>query len=430
PVSIVLSAPTISELNTHLEEQYPDAAALLEKNETKHHAGQNIEPVEKKEYYPLSSAQRRLYVLQQMDPHSIAYNLPMTMSFKNPIPRKKLETILKNLVARHESLRTSFVEIENEPLDHSGLGQANHSEPGSVNHSGPQSPQSPHRSYRPQSLGPVGPVQRIHDRVEFELKELPPVTGKKELMERIDSFIKPFDLSQPPLMRTGLIMCENGQQVWVADMHHSISDGVSSGILVNDFMKLYRDEKLIPLKIQYKDYTQWQSKTGESQQVKQQEKFWKKEFEGEVPVLNLPLDFARPAVQSFDGGALTFELAPTETTALKEIARENNVTLYMLLLTYYNIFLSKVAAQETIVIGTPTSGRGHADLEPVMGMFVNTLPLKNYPAAEKTFLQLLREIKKRTLDAFANQDYQYEDLVAQLAIARDARRNPLFDTMF
>ncbi|MCP4214293.1 MAG: AMP-binding protein, partial [bacterium] len=155
-----------------------------------------------------------------------------------------------------------------------------------------------------------------------------------------------------------------------------------------------------------------------------------KEFQGELPVLILPTDYPRPAIQSFEGGTLDFQLDKKETTQLKNLALEEGVTLYMALLGLFNIFLSKISTMEDIIIGTPTAGRRHPDLEHVMGMFVNTLVMRNYPRREQSFLKFLHAVKERTLEAFENQDYPFEDLVENVEVNRDAGRNPLFDVLF
>ncbi|UCH92358.1 MAG: amino acid adenylation domain-containing protein [Candidatus Aminicenantes bacterium] len=364
----------------------------------------SIDAAEEQDYYSLSSAQKRIYVLQRMDEHGkgTGYNIPAVLMVEGDVDKERLEDTFRQVIRRHESLRTSFEMIEEEP------------------------------------------VQRIrHDtEVEFEIKfhqveveEKNPCRGESvdspiEEETVIQDFIRPFDLSQAPLMRVGLIQIEEEKHILMVDMHHIISDGISMGIFVKEFMALYAGKKLPALKLQYKDYSEWQNREKEKEAIKQQEEYWLKEFGGEIPVLNLPIDYVRPALQSFAGSALSFEIGSEATRGLKKYILEEETTLYMVLLSVYNIFLSKISNQEVIVVGTPTAGRRHADLEQIIGMFVNTLALKNYPVGEKSFREFLREVKERTLEAFANQDYQYENLVESVPVNRDTSRNPLFDTMF
>ncbi|MCP5102136.1 MAG: amino acid adenylation domain-containing protein, partial [bacterium] len=214
------------------------------------------------------------------------------------------------------------------------------------------------------------------------------------------------------------------------DMHHSISDGVSTGIFLQEFSALYRGRELPPLKLQYKDFAHWQQRLFLSEEIEKQETYWLNRFSDEVPVLNLPADHVRPPVQQFEGGRYRFELEKGQTGQLKQLGLDAGATLYMVLTAIFNIFLSKLSGQEDIVVGTPTAGRRRNDLQNIMGMFVNTLALRNYPTGEKSFNQLLQEVKENTLSAFQNQDYQYEDLVDKVVKTRDMSRNPLFDAAF
>ncbi|MCP4156792.1 MAG: hypothetical protein GY757_54260, partial [bacterium] len=181
--------------------------------------------------------------------------------------------------------------------------------------------------------------------------------------------------------------------------------------------------------IQYKDYSQWQNRERGKQELEYQEAHWMECYDGEIPVLNLPTDFTRPTNRSYDGISTQFEISSSETEALKTIATNENGTLFMVLLSLFSILLTKLSGQEDIVIGTPVAGRRHADLEKIIGMFVNTLALRTYPRSENTFRQFLREVSERTLADFENQEYQFEDLVEKVTITRDTTRNPLFDVM-
>jgi amino acid adenylation domain-containing protein len=391
-----------------------------------------IKPVEKKEYYALSSTQRRLYILQQMDETTVVYNLPLVVGLEGMVEKDRLEYTFQQLVQRHESFRTSVEIVQGEP------------------------------------------VQRVHPdaRVEVKVDDKDASLGKdlnafggqypksQELRAKncISSFIRPFDLSRAPLLRVGLIKLlhtpaplrgrpssipptpaalrshpsQEGTSILTVDMHHIIADGISLRIFTKEFVTLYQSQPLSPLRLQYKDYSQWQTNEEERKAIGKQQEFWLKQFEGEIPVLALPLDFARPAVQRFEGRTVTFEIDKAETAALRRIAAAEGATLFMVLITLYTIFLSKITNQEDIVIGTPVSGRRHTDLEPIIGMFVNTLALRNYPTGEKDFHAFLVETKESMLKAFDNQLYPFEDLVEELGpqVNKDVSRNPLFDVMF
>ncbi len=354
-----------------------------------------IEPVEEREYYYLSSAQKRLYILQQMNLDSIAYNMPEIIFLPLEFYWGNIEETFKKLIKRHESLRTSFHLVNDIP------------------------------------------AQKIQENVEFKIEILETKVFGPTFFQKggppeaiIKFFIHPFNLSQAPLLRVGLVKLDEEKYILLIDMHHIISDGVSHKILVKDFQAFYRKEELPPLRVQYKDFSEWQKREKEEENFKLQEEYWLREFEGEIPVLELPTDYPRPLVQSFEGKSFSFELSDNETNGLKHIAVTGGVTLYMVLLALYNVLLARLTNQEDIIIGTPIAGRRHADLEKAIGMFVNTLALRNYPEGHKDLDGFLTEVGERTLEAFENQEYQFEDLVEKMLTTRDAGRNPVFDTMF
>ncbi|MCP4149728.1 MAG: non-ribosomal peptide synthetase, partial [bacterium] len=347
----------------------------------------SIEPVEKKEYYRLSPPQRRMYILQQMEPRSTVYNVPeMLPIHERKIDKRKLEKTFKKLVERHESLRTSFFTIHDQPVQK------------------------------------VHPIETIHFEIEYynSTGEPPAYTTGA-----ITGFLRHFDLSQAPLLRVRLLENEEPPHLLMVDMHHAISDGVSRQILKRDYMALYEEQNVTPLRIQYKDYSEWfrgESKKGNRER---QEHYWLNIFKKDVPQLNLPGDYARPAVQSFEGADTRFRVSPANTLKLKNTARNEGATIYMVLLAIFNIFLAKMSTLEDIVVGTPVAGRRHDDLKLIIGMFVNTLAIRNLPEGKKTFNQFLRDVKETTLSAFENQEYPFEDLVDKVDINRDVSRNPL-----
>jgi amino acid adenylation domain-containing protein len=374
----------------------------------------SIQIAEKKEYYKLSPAQKRLYMLQQMELESIAYNVPQAYEIEGELDAEELKTTIRKLIHRHESFRTSFHMMEEEP------------------------------------------VQKVHDNIEFALEyyDIPgpadhhsPYSTKNLL----NVFIRTFELSKSPLLRVGLIthpqppvalytsstplptyQRENVESKYILmiDMHHIVMDGTSMELFIKEFTALYAGEQLPSLKFQYKDYSQWQNSDSQKKALEDQERWWFRQFADEVPVLDMPLDYPRPEIQHFVGEILFWELSIESTAALKHMALDTGTTLYMVLLAIYNILLSKLSGQEDIVVGTPSAARRHADLERIIGMFVNTLALRHYPNGEKTVLEFLAEVKKNTLQVFENQEYQFEDLVELVSVNRDISRNPIFDTLF
>ena len=346
----------------------------------------SIEPSEKKEYYPMSPAQKRMYISNQMDRNSIAYNIPQVVALEGKLDKERLARTFKKLIKRHESLRTFFYMVKEHP------------------------------------------IQSICEGKEFEIRYYD--ISEADTGVLIERFIRPFDLAQAPLLRVGIIKENEEKHIMIADIHHIIFDGTSMDVLIKEFTILYTGEELPHIKLQYKDFSQWQNTPGQKELLNLQKAYWLKEFSGEIPVINMPTDYSRPLLHSFAGNIVGFNLSVEQTRALNQLALYSGCTLYMVLLGIYFVFLSKLSGQEDIVIGTPTAGRRHADLEQIIGMFVNTLALRNYPAPKKTYQSFLNDVKERSLAAFENQDYPYEELVENVAVGRDLNRNPLFDTFF
>jgi len=361
-----------------------DFAAYLESKEKSVY--ESIKPVEERDVYPVSSAQKRMYILQEFEGDGISYNIPNLLMLLGTLDRNRFEQAFRKLAARHEALRTSFHSQEGEP------------------------------------------VQRIHGEVELPIAYTEATDA--ELPQIIEAFVQPFNLQAAPLCRLKLVKLEADRHLFLMDMHHIIADGVSLDILTREWMELYNGNELPPLQIQYKDYAIWQQGQFQSDRYRSQESYWLNTFAGEIPLLSVPTDYQRPAVQSFDGDAVTVESGKELMDRLQQLAAETETTLYMLLLAAYNVLLAKYAGQEEIVVGTPTAGRSHADVQNIVGMFVNTLALKNRPIASLTFREFLENVKQNTLEAFQHQDYPLENLLDALQIRRDLSRNPLFDTMF
>ncbi|MCK4261108.1 MAG: amino acid adenylation domain-containing protein, partial [Halanaerobiales bacterium] len=347
-----------------------------------------IEPVERRDYYPVSSAQKRLFVLDQMKDGDTSYNMLGAVIIKGELGKERLEKTFDKLIERHEAFRTSFEFIDGKP------------------------------------------VQRVHESLEFKVEYIELDRESKLVEQYVKEFIKPFDLSKAPLFRVGLIKIEEGKHLLIYDMHHIISDGVSMSILVNEFFRLYNEEELIPLRIQYKDFANWQNELFASEKRQKLEEYWLDQFAGEIPKLNLPTDYPRPNIMSFNGDQTTFSLDKELTEKLNELILKEGATLYMALLATFSVLLSKYSAQDDIIIGSPIAGRSHADLENIIGMFINTLAMRNYPSGEQTFVEFLEAVKVNSLNAYENQDYQFEMLVDKLDLDRDMSRNPLFDVMF
>ncbi|MCP4146569.1 MAG: amino acid adenylation domain-containing protein, partial [bacterium] len=384
-----------------------------------------VEPVEKREYYPLSSAQKRLYLLQQMEPEGTGYNLPVVVSLEGSLDKTKIETVFQRLIRRHESFRTTFKIIDEKPVQQV--------------HSPVEYTIEKYSIPNDNTVHKVYPVHTVKNAEEPHRGE-----ESRDIVHIFNQFIRPFDLTRAPLIRVGLLTmkapvpAENhgtasteGLHILMVDMHHIISDGVSAGIITGEFMALYNEQPLKPLSIQYKDYSHWQNRYFAGEEIKKQQAWWENQYEERITVLELPTDYPRPHIQSFAGGNLNFEITAEETKQLKELALKEGVTMFMIVITLYQVLLSRLSNQEDIVVGTPVAGRGHDDLGTIVGMFVNTLPLRSGPKGGKIVTTYMQEVKESTMAAFENQDYPFEEMVGKIAgNQRDTTRNPIFDVMF
>lgn len=346
----------------------------------------SIPRVERKELYTLSPAQARCLFLHEFDKASLAYNLPTTLLLAGELDKERLRRSFRKLIARHEGLRTTFPSINGRR------------------------------------------AQKIVPSADLEIERLD--AGSGDIDRLFHSFVRPFDLETGPLIRVGLAQLKPAEHLLLIDMHHIVTDGVSEDLMLKDFLAIYNNRQLPGLKLHYKDYAEWQQSFAQQKKLAAQKEFWLNEFAEAFTVLDLPTDLPRPEVMNFKGGSVDFELNAASLAGLKAIAEQEGVTLFMVLLAVLNILLSKLSNQEDIVVGTPVANRGHADLEEVMGMFINTLALRNFPRGSLRFKEFLSAVRSRALACFDNQSYPYEALIGELKIGRDSSRNALFDVMF
>ncbi|WP_143760417.1 non-ribosomal peptide synthetase, partial [Paenibacillus sp. FSL R5-0765] len=346
----------------------------------------SIPLADERAYYPLSSAQKRLFILNQLEGADQSYNMPGVLLLEGSIDHSLLEKAFRGLIERHETLRTGFEIVQGEA------------------------------------------VQRIYESVDFAA--VCRHANEEEASAIVQAFIRPFDLAKPPLLRAELVELAADRYLLMFDMHHIISDGVSMDVFVEELVRLYGGESLEPLRIQYKDYAVWQQSDEQKVQLKREEAYWLDRYRGELPVLEMPTDYPRPAVQSYEGHTLTSFVDEATNEGLKQLAAQRGTTLYMVLLAAYTVLLHKYTGQDDLIVGTSIAGRTHGDMQPLIGMFVNTLAIRNYPASEKTFLSYLEEVKETTIGAYEHQNYPFEELVDKVQVSRDLSRNPLFDTMF
>ena len=347
-----------------------------------------MEPSEEKEYYPLSPAQVRIYVASRFNPEALSYNQHSVMELKGNITREKMQAFARGMIQRHETLRTYFIMVDNKPVQR------------------------------------IKPVSEVEPRLEFH------EFSREEIPEFLKRFKRPFDLTEPPLMRIACIHVGDDHYLILGDAQHLVGDFTSVVIMGREYIAFENKEQLPPLKLQYKDYLEWQRKPTVQEKIKKQEEFWLNEFQGGPPVMNMPFDFQRPDKPTFDGANIIFSIEKEKVKKLRGLALAEGTTIYTVLFAIFNILLAKICFQDDVVVGTVTQGRKHPDLEPIIGMFANILPVRTRPAGEKSFTTFLKEIKEKTLAVFENQDYPFENLVEKVAPKRGGSRHPIFDTYF
>ena len=348
----------------------------------------SLKPVSKSNSYKVSSAQKRIYFASQIDgSDSLLYNVPGGIIFEKELDSEKLEKCIYTIIQHQESLRTYF-EVENENV-----------------------------------------VQKIKDNIDFKLDVL-----ENEDFENIDSifnnFVKPFDLSKAPLFRVKYLKFTNKKTAIFFDMHHIISDGASLSIFADEFIKLYNNISLPALTITYKDFAAYENEKLNTHQFEDAKNYWINQFKDEIPVLNMPTQFSRPSSRTFTGKKIHSLIDKQASNKIKKLCDSLEITPYMFLLSCYYILLSKYTSQDDIVVGSPIVGRDLAETYNIIGMFVNTLALRNKIDSTCSFKDFVLNIKKNLLSAFKYQTYPFDELVKDLSITIDTSRNPLFDTLF
>jgi amino acid adenylation domain-containing protein len=391
PLRALFGHPTAAELARHVE------AALR--------AGAGVEAppvtaVGRGGALPLSFAQQRLWFLDQLQPGGDAYNVPVAARLNGPLDAAALARVLTEVVRRHESLRTTFREEDGEPAQ--------------VIH----------------DAAPVAlPVEDLCAFAEAERESEARRLAAEEAR-------RPFDLSAGPLLRARLLKLSEEEHVLLFTMHHIVTDGWSMGILVNEVATLYTaflkgEESPLPeLPVQYADFAAWQREWMQGEVLERELQYWRTQLEGAPPVLELPTDKPRPAVQTFRGAAHSFALPQELAERLRRLSREEGATLFMTLLAGFQALLSRYSGQEDVVVGSPIANRNRAEVEPLIGFFVNTLAMRTDLSGEPTFKELLRRVRETCLGAYAHQELPFEKLVEELEPERSLSHTPLFQVMF
>ncbi|HKP10768.1 MAG TPA: amino acid adenylation domain-containing protein, partial [Blastocatellia bacterium] len=345
---------------------------------------------------PLSFAQQRLWFLEQLESDNPFYNIPAAIRIKGALNAGTLESGFNEIVARHESLRTCFA----------GLGDL--------------------------------PVQVIMPALKLllplaDLSDLADDEREAELAELIQlETQRPFRLSEIPLLRTRLVKLGEQDHVLLLTLHHIISDGWSIGIMIRELSAIYESlstGKAVPLPelpIQYADFAQWQRRWLQGEVLEERLSYWRRKLAGAAGVLDLPTDRPRPALQSYEGSSLTFILSKGVTEQLKELSRRHGATLYIILLAAFKTVLLRYTGQKDILVGSPIANRTRAEVENLIGFFVNALVLRTDLSGDPSFERLVARVREVALEAYANQEVPFEKLVEELHIERDLSRHPLY----
>ena len=371
PISQIFNSPTIREL------------ALYMKNASKS-SYEVISRAEMKDYYEISPSQRWIFTSHNLGGRNVMWNMPGAMIIEGNLEKDKLETAIKLLAKRHEIMRTSFHMFD-------GI-----------------------------------PVQKTHENIDIEINYTE--CQEEKLDDVIKSFILPFDLSKTPLFRVGLVKLAKNKHAMLLDMHHIIFDGVSVGIFMNEFASFYCSKVLPQLKIQYNDFAQWINKKLKTETFIKHEEYWLDTLSGDIPNLELQTDY--PRTSSVEGDRIIFSCDSEETVKLRNLSSETGTTLYMMLLAAFNVLLFKYSNQEDIIVGTFAAGRPNLELNKLIGMFVNTIVMRNYPKGDKEFSEFLMEVKENCIKAYEHQDYPFEEIISQLKLKRETGRNPLYNALF
>ncbi|MEW6732939.1 MAG: amino acid adenylation domain-containing protein, partial [Acidobacteriota bacterium] len=353
----------------------------------------------RKELIPLSFAQQRLWFLDRFEPSSSTYNITVAVHLQGWLDKAALEYSINEVIKRHEALRTSFSLINDQP------------------------------------------VQIITDRLLLEIRQqdlchLPDEQRETIALEQaVREAKQPFNLSTGPLLRVSLFKLAEQEHILLLSMHHIISDGWSIGILIREVATFYqaychnRAYQLSPLPVQYADYALWQREWLQGEVLARQLAYWKKQL-ADIKPLSLPTDYLRPTRQSYRGAAQPIRLDRQTAEQIKALSRQEGTTLFMVLLAVFKILLQRYSGQLDIAVGTPIANRNRAEIEGLIGLFINTLVLRTDMSGSPTGLELLARVREVALGAYTHQDLPFEKLVDDLQPVRDLSRNPLFQVMF
>jgi amino acid adenylation domain-containing protein len=349
---------------------------------------------------PLSHAQQRLWFFDKLVPGNPFYNIPAAVRLTGDLDEQALERSIAEVIRRHEVLRTTFDDVGGEPA---------------------------------QVISPAGTFLLA----KASLDELDSVARDKEVLRLTrEEARRSFDLRSGPLLRATLLRLSAQEHILMLTIHHIVADGWSIGIFVKETATLYdafragKASRLPEPAIQYADYAEWQQRYLQGETLDAELAYWKRQLEGIPPALNLPVDYPRPSLQSFQGRRHPLTISGELSGRLKSICREENATLYMALLGALNVLLSRYSGQTDIVVGSAIAGRNRAQIEGLIGFFTNTIVLRARLSGDMTFREALRQVRQTCLDAYMHQDMPFEKLVEALRPERDLSRTPIVQAGF
>ncbi len=373
-----------------------------------------ILPKAKNAQLPLSFAQKRLWFLDQLQPNSALYNIPIALRLVGTLSVAALQQSLQEIIHRHEALRTNFITVD---------GQAtqiiqNSREQRTVRNSDP--------------LAPTPWTVSIVDLKHLSITEQEIATQQLAQQQAI----QPFNLATEPLVRAMLVMLSQTEHAFHVCMHHIVSDGWSMGVFVQELAALYnaylrgQPSPLTPLPIQYADFAIWQRQWLQGDVLQSQLSYWQQQLKDAPTLLSLPTDRPRPSVQTFSGADQEFALSKELTSGLTQLSQQQGATLFMTLLAAFNTLLYRYTGQSDILVGSPIANRDRSEIEGLIGFFVNILVMRTSLAGNPSFSELLGRVREVALGAYTHQNLPFEMLVEALQPERNLSYTPLFQVMF
>ncbi|HSU68226.1 MAG TPA: amino acid adenylation domain-containing protein, partial [Tepidisphaeraceae bacterium] len=380
PLRAIFEHPTVAALAGRLEHETPaNQQSIVSTNPSRPDR-------------PLSFGQQRLWFLDRLDPAAAAYNVVSAQTLRGPLDVPRLESALNAVVARHDVLRTGFPEVQGVPSTR------------------------------------VLPIDAI--RVPITIQDLRGLSSEEGILARLRGFASaPFDLSAAPLLHAVLLRVGENEHVFAIAIHHIVCDDWSVRLLLDEMSAIYSGRMLAPLRIQYGDFAQWQRDSIGAADLQAQMAWWRENLRHAPATFPLPTDRPRPALQTFRGGVEKIELSIEAMDALRTLAKDEGSTVFIALMACFNLLLSKWTGASDLVVGTPVASRQRPEAQPLIGFFLNTLPMRTRLSAVRSFRDLLSQVRRTALDAYERQHVPFEFLIDALQLPRDPGRSPLFQVM-